>query len=622
MAQAIPDELPSKASGGEERLFKVLKRLPDDVVVYFEPVVDHRNPDFVVILPGLGVMVIETKGWYLANLIAADANSVRVREGDNEAVRHHPLRQVKDYKFRLMDECARDKQFWQLVNLSGPHEGRLSFPVGSFAVLTNISRSNLAEFPGSKEVFPASSVATRDQLLEWEALAPEKLLEVLKGYFDPFWPIRPMTENQVKIIKALLHREILLALEFPKGQTAEPTIKVLDAKQETLARKIGAAHRLVFGVAGSGKTVLLIARAKLLARFNPACRVLVLVYNATFAAYLADALRDCRTATVMNFHAWAASNGATWDKTDDSQLGSTLLELLRRDGRDGLRPAPDAKRYDSVLIDEAQDFEADWFQCALAAMRDPKDGDLLVVGDRGQGMYRRSKISWKQLGIEAAGRTQYLRQNYRNTRPLLRLASLFSSKSESSNEDDLGHVWSDPECCARPTGSDPVLVKRTSKKDEIERTIGIVCGLLRGVWFDEKIQPVKPEDIGVLYPRIRNDDRNLIKDFCNRLSSEEDTCPAVWLSESSASRRKIGDPGIKILTAHAAKGLQFKAVVFLFANECPAHFADMTEEDERRLFYVALTRAEDFLAVSYSGPSKFIDEIKDAMQQGTGPQCS
>jgi superfamily I DNA/RNA helicase len=315
----------------------------------------------------------------------------------------------------------------------------------------------------------------------------------------------------------------------------------------------------------------------------------------------------------MNFHSWAASNGATWDKTDDSQLGQTLLELLRRDGCDGRRPAPDAKRFDTVLIDEAQDFESDWFQCALAAMKDPH-GDLLIVGDRGQGMYRRSKVSWKQLGVDAVGRTQYLRQNYRNTRPMLRLASLFSNKDHPEDEDGLGHVWADPECGARISGLDPALVKRANKKDEIERTVGIVFDLLHGLWFGEKIVPIKPEEIGILYPRIRNDDRALIKGLCDRLTNEEERCPAVWLSESSASRRKIGSAGVKILTAHAAKGLQFKAVILLFANECPARFADTTEEDERRLFYVALTRAEDFLAVSYSGPSKFIDEIKAAMK--------
>ena len=58
-----------------------------------------------------------------------------------------------------------------------------------------------------------------------------------------------------------------------------------------------------------------------------------------------------------------------------------------------------------MLIDEAQDFEPVWFRCVLAALQDPVDGDLLIVGDGNQGLYRQHKVSWKELGIQAQGRT-------------------------------------------------------------------------------------------------------------------------------------------------------------------------------------------------------------------------
>jgi hypothetical protein len=58
MAQMIPDRLPDKASRGEGRVFSILKNLPDDCIVYYEPVIRNRYPDFIVIIPSVGVLVI------------------------------------------------------------------------------------------------------------------------------------------------------------------------------------------------------------------------------------------------------------------------------------------------------------------------------------------------------------------------------------------------------------------------------------------------------------------------------------------------------------------------------------------------------------------------------------
>lgn len=606
MALAIPEGLPRRASGGERRVFALLKRLPDTAIIYYEPLVDNRHPDFVVILPSLGVLLIEVKGWSFKSILAADSHSIRVSEDDREVVHQHPLRQVDEYKFRLMQECAKDRHFSRLLHLTGPHEGKLTFPVGSFAILSNTTRESLERLPKGREVFPAAKVVTKEQIDSWEGLPPLELQKALQQFFDPFWTISPLTSNQVNIVKALLHPEILLSLDFAPDHS-EPNLRVLDARQESQARQVRSGHRLVFGVPGSGKTVLLLARAKLLARLNPSFRVLVLCYNVIFGAYLAETLKQFANVTVTSFHAWAAGNGAQWDKKDDSNLGSLLLEALRHG-------SPDSRRFDSVLIDEAQDFDADWFSCALAAMKDPQNCDLLIVGDGGQGVYRRrNKVSWKGLGIRAAGRTQYLPLNYRNTRPILRLAALFSPSISQGDEDGISSVKSDPEQCVRLNGPAPVLLKRLNKREEIERVVRVVDDLLEGKWCGGDVEPVKPEQIGILYPRLRKEDRVLIEDLRTLLRSNRHGAPSIWLNENSAARRRIGDPGIKILTMHGAKGLQFKAVILLFADECPANFPDVDEDDERRLFYVALTRAEEFLAVSCSKASKFIRDIKTAV---------
>jgi DNA helicase II / ATP-dependent DNA helicase PcrA len=85
--------------------------------------------------------------------------------------------------------------------------------------------------------------------------------------------------------------------------------------------------------------------------------------------------------------------------------------------------------------------------------------------------------------------------------------------------------------------------------------------------------------------------------------------------------------GVKLMTIHASKGLEFDYVFItgleqgLFPSE--GFNEDRDEEEERRLFYVALTRAKEKVFLSYAGfrkifgrevvniPSEFIEDIED-----------
>ena len=142
--------------------------------------------------------------------------------------------------------------------------------------------------------------------------------------------------------------------------------------------------------------------------------------------------------------------------------------------------------------------------------------------------------------------------------------------------------------------------------------VRVVSDLLDGRWFGETIAPLKPEQIGILY-RVA---LPLIGTLREKLEKSRRDCPVVWLTEKGEDARyRITEPGVKILTMHGSKGLQFKAVILLFADECPLQASNADKMEERRLFYVALTRAEDYLAISSTGKSKFVAEIKAV---GTG----
>ena len=69
------------------------------------PGADFRAPrksgDFVIIVPDLGIIVIEVKGWNPNDVLDGDPQTVRVRERGVEKNEVHPVRQARGYQNNL-----------------------------------------------------------------------------------------------------------------------------------------------------------------------------------------------------------------------------------------------------------------------------------------------------------------------------------------------------------------------------------------------------------------------------------------------------------------------------------------------------------------------------------------
>ena len=84
----------------------------------------------------------------------------------------------------------------------------------------------------------------------------------------------------------------------------------------------------------------------------------------------------------------------------------------------------------------------------------------------------------------------------------------------------------------------------------------------------------------------------------------------IWyLGDSSRIHYSGGREQVRFLTAHDAKGRQFQAV-FIYAIDL---FESGSEEEDRRLLYVAMTRAEKCLITSelLKGKSNFLRDFID-----------
>ncbi|MBR1693345.1 MAG: ATP-dependent helicase [Lachnospiraceae bacterium] len=125
-------------------------------------------------------------------------------------------------------------------------------------------------------------------------------------------------------------------------------------------------------------------------------------------------------------------------------------------------------------------------------------------------------------------------------------------------------------------------------------------------------------------------ERARVRELWDRLKQQAKRYPNVkdWLREAAnlpdeeAPKKKEEEKmRIHLLTYHGSKGLEFDHVFLPFVNEhlIPHKKAHTTEEleEERRMFYVAMTRARDSLTISYVSdrqkkPSPFAEELRSS----------
>ncbi|MFZ5473350.1 MAG: NERD domain-containing protein, partial [Pseudomonadota bacterium] len=362
-------------SRGELRLAERLKDfLEDNTLVWHNLPVGPfgRHPDFVVLNPQQGLVVLEVKDWRLDSVVGASKLDVTLLTPQGEVRAENPFEQVRSYMFNVMNTLRRDPL---LVFEAGRFKGKPVLPFGHGVVFTNITRRQY-EATDLDEVFPAERCIFRDEMTE--SSEPDRFRERVWKMVSP--RLGPaLSVPQIDRIRALLFpevrvRQIALPFDTPEpnpSPLADRILDVMDLQQELLARNLGEGHRIVRGVAGSGKTLILAFRAEHLAR--AASRpVLVLCYANGIAGRLENAMQDRGVedrVIVSTFHAWCWNMLRTYDIPAPSErdlpdygarLAAGVAAVIDAVAR-GLIPGG---QYDAVLIDEAHDFEPQWLELA------------------------------------------------------------------------------------------------------------------------------------------------------------------------------------------------------------------------------------------------------------------
>ena len=258
------------------------------------------------------------------------------------------------------------------------------------------------------------------------------------------------------------------------------------------------------------------------------------------------------------------------------------------------------KPYAHVIVDEAQDLhEIQWR--LLRACVPEAENDMFIVGDSHQRIYdRRSSLG--QCGIRIVGRSFKLKRNYRTTAQILFWALTMLGEDvfdDLNGEEELQDFAGYHSILSGPS---PVLTGYKTRGKQLDGAVEQVKS-----WTADGLQT---DEIGIA-ARTKDTFDMLV----GRLRE-------AGVQAEVLERTHPRGEGVKIGTMHRMKGLEFRAVLVIDANDdnlpYPAALTSRNEdavqhsEDllrEKCLLYVAVTRARDLLALTWSGePSRYIQD--------------
>jgi superfamily I DNA/RNA helicase len=250
------------------------------------------------------------------------------------------------------------------------------------------------------------------------------------------------------------------------------------------------------------------------------------------------------------------------------------------------------QRYAAIVADEVQDFSESELRL-LRAMVPEGPNDLFLVGDAHQRIYGH-KASLSRCGINVRGlRSRRLRLNYRTTQNIRNfgvavLRGMSVDDLDEGTDDALKGYHS------LRTGEPPKVVHHATEKAEADF---IVQQLL--TWTGQQAR--QPSGICVT---ARTHDQ-LEKRYAPLLRDAGFSVQFIKADESGL------DDGIRLATMHRVKGLEFPCVLIagVHAGSVPLELDSYEDETarkehidtERRLLFVAATRARDELVVTGFG---------------------
>jgi len=617
MATMYPEDIKGyeKATDGEKTVFRFLKeaaRPHKDFICWYEPLIGRsgKKPNFILFNKNLGLLVFEVKDWTTQQIISYTPHQFTIHVSGKTEKRTNPNKQAKGYVNVLMERLKEVPDF--LSDLTD-HQGKLKIPIGNMVVFPNIKRQEYFD-RGLQWLIPDEGVFFNDDFNSAGEILCDTSGRKFQERISRVFPFRfkGLTQKEIEKLSFIIWPEAKIDLPPRKGLGKirfQREVLALDESQAKLALRLGSGHQIIKGPPGSGKTLVLVHRCCHLSRYNPQIKKILLVcYNIALVGYLRRLIQEkgldigSNGIELCHFYKLCAQilgEVVHYENEDSDYYDLVTRKALERVLNKRSRIGP----FDAILVDEGQDFDEEMLKILIGLLR--PGGDLVISLDGYQDLYGR-RCSWKSLGINASGRTRYLKRVYRNTVEIFEFTQRFIGDAPRIEKQpallpyDFAFHGDLPELRHFPT------------LDKIE---GFLTDDLRRCIEREGY---KRSEIAIIYDdkvygpsNFAYDNRALPMRVLKNL--EASGIPVAWVSQDVKSKEMydITTDRVSLISIHSAKGLDFDLIYLVGIDRIRP--AENTKEALISLVYVAMTRAKYRLVVPYERETKIIKKMKECL---------
>lgn len=470
------DQLKVPPTEGELYLLQYLtNNLNDQYLIFYEPFLNGSRPDIIILKKGGGAVIIEVKDWNLDCYHINEKNHWYVNTHSSPIL--SPMQQAFAYKNQLFNLhlpilglssiAEPNKYFFGAIHTyTYFHNAHTE----SLDTLYNLPRYNIQkkldklnykykeadltyeEYDKKTKYWSSQKEKiNRDRHLAYSRNDLKKLTSTITDKLKS----NPLFRDDIfeDFYRRLLPPDFILTQNFSFS---------FDQQQKNVIES-NSGFSKIKGVAGCGKTTILAARAiNSFIRLNPnnefqknaylaynsAPSILILTFNITLCNHIGDKLNEAKKGakklfTILNYHSFfdTKANELGIDisyykeqindiNLSKAQRNSMLSKLY---GTNIFKDVPisDKDLYDTILIDEIQDFEPEWIKIIRDNFLKKEGGEMVLFGDQSQNIYERDEMNKRNSPIvQGFGRWIKLNKSYRfsTNSPLIDLFQKFQAQ--------------------------------------------------------------------------------------------------------------------------------------------------------------------------------------------------